>query len=241
MDTIRINSGKTKMVAHRGVSGLEKENTLCAFVAAGNRSYYGIETDVHRTADGQFVIVHDDNTLRVAGETQNLPVEQSDLATLRNVTLLDVDGSAGRVDLRLPTLREYIRCCRKYGKDCVLELKNRIATEDIARMVEEIRAEGYLDHVIFIGFCRENMTDLRGMLPEQTLQLLLKALDGEALEFMCRNRLDVDVYWKALTGEWVERLHAAGVKINVWTVDDPAVGEQMAGWGVDYITSNILE
>ena len=241
MDTIRINSGKTKIVAHRGVSGLEKENTLCAFVAAGNRSYYGIETDVHRTADGQFVIVHDDNTLRVAGETQNLPVEQSDLATLRNVTLLDVDGSTGRVDLRLPTLREYIRCCKKYGKDCVLELKNRFATEDIARMVEEIRAEGYLDHVIFIGFSRENMTDLRGMLPEQTLQLLLKVLDEEALEFMCRNRLDVDIYWKALTGEWVERLHAAGVKVNVWTVDDPAVGEQMAGWGVDYITSNILE
>lgn len=241
MDTIRINSGKTKMVAHRGVSGLEKENTLCAFVAAGNRSYYGIETDVHRTADGQFVIVHDDNTLRVAGETQNLPVEQSDLAALRKVTLLDVDGSAGRVDLRLPTLREYIRCCKKYGKDCVLELKNRIATEDIARMVEEIRAEGYLDHVIFIAFSRENMTDLRGMLPEQTLQLLLKMLDEEALEFMCRNRLDVDIYWKALTREWVERLHAAGVKVNVWTVDDPAVGEQMAEWGVDYITSNILE
>lgn len=241
MDTIRINSGKTKMVAHRGVSGLEKENTLCAFVAAGNRSYYGIETDVHRTADGQFVIVHDDNTLRVAGETQNLPVEQSDLAALRKVTLLDVDGSTGRVDLRLPTLREYIRCCRKYGKDCVLELKNRFATEDIARMVEEIRAEGYLDHVIFIAFSRENMTDLREMLPEQTLQLLLKALDEEALEFMCQHRLDVDIYWKALTREWVERLHAAGVKVNVWTVDDPAVGEQMAEWGVDYITSNILE
>lgn len=241
MDTIRINSGKTKMVAHRGVSGLEKENTLCAFVAAGNRSYYGIETDVHRTADGQFVIVHDDNTLRVAGEAQNFPVEQTDLATLRNLTLLDVDGSTGRVDLRLPTLREYIRCCKKYGKDCVLELKNRLATEDIARMVEEIRAEGYLGHVIFIGFNRKNMTDLREMLPEQTLQLLLKALDEESLEFICRNRLDVDLYWKALTSEWVERMHAAGIRINVWTVDDPAVGEQMADWGVDYITSNILE
>ena len=241
MDTIRINSGKAKMVAHRGVSGLEKENTLCAFVAAGNRSYFGIETDVHRTADGEFVIVHDDNTLRVAGEAQNIPVEQSDLATLRNVTLLDIDGSAGRVDLRLPTLREYIRCCKKYGKDCVLELKNRIATGDIARMVEEIREEGYLEHVIFIGFSRENMTDLRRMLPEQTLQLLLKELDSASLEFLCQNRLDVDIYWKALTSEWVDRLHEAGVKVNVWTVDDPAVGEQMAGWGVDYITSNILE
>ena len=70
MDTIKIEKKNTLMVAHRGVSGLEKENTLAAFIAAGNRSYYGIETDVHRTADGQFVVFHDDNTQRVAGGRQ---------------------------------------------------------------------------------------------------------------------------------------------------------------------------
>ena len=49
MNTIKINKGTTLMVAHRGVSGLERENTAAAFVAAGNRSYYGVETDIHRT------------------------------------------------------------------------------------------------------------------------------------------------------------------------------------------------
>ena len=39
MDTIRIEKGSTRMVAHRGVSGLEKENTMAAFGADGNRSY----------------------------------------------------------------------------------------------------------------------------------------------------------------------------------------------------------
>ena len=55
MNTIKVNAGKTMMVAHRGVSGLERENTVAAFLAAGNRSYYGIETDFHRTADGKFI------------------------------------------------------------------------------------------------------------------------------------------------------------------------------------------
>ena len=50
------------MVAHRGLSGVETENTVAAFVAAANRSYYGIETDVHRTIDGKYVCIHDDNT-----------------------------------------------------------------------------------------------------------------------------------------------------------------------------------
>lgn len=54
MDTLHLNAPQVKMVAHRGMSGLELENTCSAFVAAGNRSYYGIETDVHRTSDGHF-------------------------------------------------------------------------------------------------------------------------------------------------------------------------------------------
>ena len=48
-DTIKIaDHGSTKFVAHRGVSGLETENTAAAFIAAGNRSYYGVETDIWR-------------------------------------------------------------------------------------------------------------------------------------------------------------------------------------------------
>ena len=59
MNTIKFNKKQVQMIAHRGLSGLEKENTCAAFVAAGNReSYFGIETDVHRTADGQLSLIH---------------------------------------------------------------------------------------------------------------------------------------------------------------------------------------
>ena len=55
MNTIKLNTAGTnvKMIAHRGLSGLEAENTCAAFVAAGNREkYFGIECDIHRTLDG---------------------------------------------------------------------------------------------------------------------------------------------------------------------------------------------
>ena len=92
------------------MSGLEMENTASAFVAAGQRSYFGIETDVHRTADGQFIIIHDDNTKRVAGD--EMIVEQTSFRTLRSLRLLDTDGQQGRGDLILPSLREYISICK---------------------------------------------------------------------------------------------------------------------------------
>lgn len=229
------------MIAHRGLSGLEKENTLCAFVAAGNRSYFGVETDVHRTADGKFVIIHDDSTLRVAGEAQNYCIEETDLDTLRTVRLLDVDENDGRVDLHLPTLSEYLQCCKKYDKTCVLELKNQFEKADIGRIVEEIRAEEYLDHVIFISFCMENLLELHRLLPGHPAQQLTKEINDDLFQMLCENGLDLDISKKHLTQEWVERLHAAGRLVNVWTVDDPEEAERFAEWGVDFITTNILE
>ena len=77
MDTIKFNKANTKVVAHRGLSGLEPENTVAAFVAAGNRSYYGAECDVHVTKDGKFVVIHDETTKRVA--SKNVDVEKSKL------------------------------------------------------------------------------------------------------------------------------------------------------------------
>ena len=239
MDTIKINAGKTLMVAHRGVSGIEKENTHAAFVAAGNRSHYGIETDVHRTLDGKYVCFHDDTTGRVA--IDNLVVEESTFDTLRNLLLTDVDGKKGRTDLRIPTLQEYIQICKKYGKVAVLELKNHFPEEDVIRIIEIIQQEGYLSNVIFISFDFENMLTIRRLLPKQRAQYLTVKYSEELVEQLVNERLDLDILHEALTKENIEYMHSRGIVINCWTVDDPARGEELASWGVDFITSNILE
>ena len=239
MDTIKINAGKTLMVAHRGVSGIEKENTHAAFVAAGNRSHYGIETDVHRTLDGKYVCFHDDTTGRVA--IDNLVVEESTFDTLRNLLLTDVDGKKGRTDLRIPTLQEYIQICKKYDKVAVLELKNHFPEEDVIRIIEIIQQEGYLSNVIFISFDFENMLTIRRLLPKQRAQYLTVKYSEELVEQLVNERLDLDILHEALTKENIEYMHSRGIAINCWTVDDPARAEELASWGVDFITSNILE
>ena len=230
MDTIKINSGKTLMVAHRGMSGIEKENTFAAFVAAGNRNHYGIETDVHVTVDGKFVCIHDDTTGRVA--IDNLVVEESTFDTLRNLLLTDVDGKKGRTDLRIPTLQEYIQICKKYGKVAVLELKNHFTPENVMRIVDVIKGEGYLEHVIFISFDYENMLTIRRLLPDQPAQFLTKEIDDALIEKLEKDHLDLDVKHVALTKEMIETLHAHNIVVNCWTVDDPARAEELVSWGV---------
>ncbi len=239
MNTISFHAGRARTVAHRGVSGIECENTMAAFIAAGNRSHFGIETDVHRTRDGKFVVFHDDSTGRLAG--QDLTIEETDFDVLRALPLRDKDGSLERTDLRIPTLAEYISVCRRYDKAAVLELKNRIPDEDIARIVDIIRDLDWLPRVIFISFQLENLVTLRRLLPDQKLQYLVEKADDVLLETLLREKLDLDIEYSALTREWVRRFLQAGIEVNCWTCDDPLTAEQLARWGVQYITSNILE
>ena len=238
MNTKKINNGNTKMVAHRGLSGIERENTIAAFVAAGNRSYYGIETDVHKTKDGKYVVFHDDSTGRIA--LDKLTVSDTTYELLRAVQLTDTDGRP-RTDLHIAPLEEYIRICKRYEKRCVLELKGSYNAEQIAEIIEIIKEEEYLNDVIFISFDLQNLLLLREQLPDQAAQYLVCEINEEVIEALKRHRLDVDVLWKALTEEMIAFLHENGIKINVWTVDDAENGEKLASWGVDYITSNILE
>ena len=230
---------KPLMIAHRGMSGLEMENTASAFVAAGQRSHFGIETDVHRTADGQFIIIHDDSTKRVAGD--DMTVEQTSYRTLRALRLLDTDGKQGRGDLILPSLQEYIRICKKYDKAAVLELKNHFAPADIDQIIDIIRQEDYLDQVIFISFDLPNMICIRERLPRQQAQFLISSVTDWLLDTLQKYRLDLDIKHTALTREYVEALHAAGIKVNVWTVNTQEDAQRVIDMGVDFITTNILE
>lgn len=250
MNTTKIKKNQTLMIAHRGLSGLEPENSIPAFVAAGNRSYFGVETDVHVTADGKFVIIHDDTTKRVAGD--NICIEESSHELIRKIVLNNIsrlERAAGiekknlksRTDLIIPNLEDYITICQKYEKVCVLELKNQFVPEDIARMVEEIRETGYLDNVIFISFNLQNLIELRKLLPEQRLQYLTEAYNEEILAAMDQYQLDYDVDDLILTQEIIDEVHAHGHKVNCWTVDKPEQGERLAAMGVDFITTNCLE
>lgn len=241
MDTIKIaDKNHCRMIAHRGLSYIECENSMPSFVAAANRSYFGIETDVHVTSDGKYVIIHDDSTGRVAAG-KDLSVEGNTFDTLRNVFLSDKNGLTGRTDLRIPSLSEYITVCHRYEKAGVLELKNRMSSENISEIVRIVSEAAYLENIIFISFDLDNMIELRRLLPEQKLQWLTGAYNSNIHDKLKKHRLDFDVYYKVLNKEIVESLHNDGIEVNCWTCDDSEAAMQLIHMGVDYITTNMLE
>ena len=84
MDTIKINKKNTKMVAHAGLFGMETANTNAGFIAAGNRSYWGVECDVRVAKDG-LVVMHNDSTEGFAPTT--MIMSESTVEQIQTVVL----------------------------------------------------------------------------------------------------------------------------------------------------------
>lgn len=236
MNTVRINKENVKMIAHRGLSGLEPENTAVAFLAAANRSYFGIETDVHKTSDGKYILTHDDTTGRVADK--NLTVEETDFETLRSLKIRD----AAFKGVCFPTPEEYVSILKKYSKVGVLEFKNAFKKEDIKEVLETVKKQNMLSQMIFISFCYQNLLYIKELEPTAKIQFLCcQTIDDELCDRLAADGFGIDTEYSQLSAFIVNLLHSKGVEINCWTCNDKKAAEKLVSWGVDYITSNILE
>lgn len=230
VDTTKFDKQNVKVIAHRGLSGLALENTDTAFDLAGQHTYFGIEADVRKTLDG-FVICHDANLGRISGK--NVDVESSLLQDLLDVKLFG--------DERLATLESYFSICKQYQKKAILELKSTFSRDEIAQIIDVAQQIEWLDQVIFISFIYDNLTFVREILPQAMVQFLFSSLSQEIVQKVIQDNFDVAIAYRALTKEALKTFHDAGLKVNCWTVDSRRVANKLASWGVDYVTTNILE
>ncbi len=239
MNTTKLKKNKAKIIAHRGLSGIECENSIAAFVAAGNRSYFGIETDIHVTADKKFVVHHDDSALRMTGV--DVIMEETTLENLQKLPLYNKEEGKFRTDLYMPTLSEYIEICKKYEKKAILELKRNMEFDVVKAVIEIIKELDYLDETVFISFNWDNLVHIKKIVPNQHVQFLCNEWDDELIEKLKENDFQLDISRKVVTRKLVKKIHKAGLKINCWTCDDKKETEKLLSYGVDFITTNILE
>lgn len=239
METLKLEDNNVKMIAHRGLSGLEKENTAIAFIAAGNRSYYGIETDIRLTKDGEFVISHDDSLKRVAGIDMN--ISNSTYDELSSVCLFDLETGRPKNYLKIPKLTEYLEICKKYDKKAVIEIKELFLEKDIIRLINLVKQYNYLKNTIFISFYLKNLQLVRKQDTDVSLQFLTTDLNNNIINEVRKINAGIDIEYQSLSKEHVELCHHHNIVVNVWTVNNPIVALMLITWNVDFITTNILE
>lgn len=228
-----------KLIAHRGYSKYELENTKEAFLAAANRSYFGIETDVVMLADRSFVLFHDDDLNRLVGKNQMI----RDL-TYEEVMSLELEqkGTYHTYKYRVCNLVEYLRICKHYQKKCVIELKWGIDNDAVDKIMELILNEDMYEDSLIICYTMSTILYLKDKYPTYQIQFLLGYLYSKKLIDQClEENISIDLRHDLVTKELVDRFHQKGLEVNSWTVDDENEFKRLEECGIDYLTTNILE
>ena len=204
------------IIAHRGSSAIAPENTLAAFRLAAEQHTDFIEFDVQESADGQVLVVHDSDLMKVGHNPTK--IWDGDAASLRSVDIgsfKDPRYSAERV----PTLAEALAACKgrcrvivelkSYGHDQKLE-------ERVAAIVEDAGME---NDCVFMSLDRQMVRKMKALRPSWRVGLLVARAIGDLTELKA-DFLAVEA--RMATRSFVQRAHSAGQDVFIWTVNDPA-------------------
>jgi glycerophosphoryl diester phosphodiesterase len=220
------------VIAHRGASGHAPENTMPAYELAVAQRADMIEIDLHRTRDGAIVITHDEHLSGLGGRG-----EIAD-ATLAEVRALDAGGGE-----RVPVLAEVLdRFAARIPFNLELKQGSRATYPGLPEeALREVEARDLLEATLFSSFSDEVLADLRRMSRCARIGCLVSP--REPARWLERARA-VDAcavnLWSGLaTAEAVEAAHAAGLSVNVYTVDRIEEMRALIARGVDGIFTNL--
>lgn len=220
------------VVAHRGAAGKAPENTLAALRQAIEDGADWIEIDVQETVDGEVVVVHDSDFMKLSG----VPLKVRD-GTLEQIRGIDV-GSwfdprfAGE---RVPTLREVLEMARGRSR-VVIELKYYGYDHMLEqRVVDTVEATGMAADVAIMSLEYEGIRKIRALRPDWTIGLLAARAIGDL------TALDTDfvaVNSGMANARLIRRAASNGKQLFVWTLNDPVSMSRMMTAGVDGIITD---
>ena len=220
-------------VGHRGVPRELPPNTLAGFARAVEIGCPMVECDVRRSRDGVLVLAHDGHVTDREG--RRFAVGETDAATL---AALDLGAGEG-----VPTLAALVDWAVGSGASIMADMKE--SGGDIEAEVARLLAPLPPGHKVVPGASDDARRRFRAADPHLPLSLSLGfgALNRDRFTRLLaeRDALAIDAVtlaWALLTPRRLDALHAAGLFVFVWTVDNAALVNGFAGWGVDGIISN---
>jgi glycerophosphoryl diester phosphodiesterase len=230
------------IVAHRGDKACAPENTISAFKQAADKGADAVEFDVKLTSDGRVIVIHDQTVNRTTNGSGN--VARLSFAELQELEA-GVQFPGKFLGEKIPTLDEVFEAV---GKRLYMnvELTNYSTPTDslIPKVVDLVKKHGVQSRVLFSSFFAQNLHKARQLLPDVPSGLLTfpgrLGWWGRAFGWrgdytaMHPNYRDVNL-------ELVARVHAAGKKVNTWTVTTKADINKMYELGVDGIITGNLE
>lgn len=256
-----LTSDDCGFVAHRGLSDKAPENTVPAFeLAAKEKGYSAIETDIWETTDGEFVLLHNQSLLDMCGVDKN--IDALSLAQVKSYTIKSGSNISKYPNLKIPTLEEYLQVLAKYpNATAQLELKDCKFSETVydedgniikkgayERLLDLLNDYDLLDRTCFSSFQQDKLLALKKVFEASEYSdktVRFQRLEKEASETIAqwcqKYGMDFGGNVNYLSKSLVDKFHSLGVKVSAYTINDSYKAYMLVhNWGLDYITTDGL-
>jgi glycerophosphoryl diester phosphodiesterase len=208
------------IIGHRGASAVAPENTLAAFEAAIAAGADGVEFDVRFCRDGIPVVIHDETLYRTSGIRRRVAEMRRD-----ELTRFDV-----------PSLEQVFELFETNDRILYLEMKEAEVAEECCRLIERYRLK---DRVIFECFEHSALKIVKSINPRfRTAPLFQPPASFILKRALAVGADEIALHHRLATASKVERANQAGLRVVVWTVDDPAWIERAREFDVHALITN---
>ena len=204
------------VIAHRGAAGAAPENTLASITRAISDGTDWVEIDVQETRDGEVIVVHDSDFMKLAGDP--IKVWEGNLAKIQQIDIGSWFDSQFS-DQRVPTLAEVLQVIKESDANLVIELKyygHDALLEQ--RVVDLVESADMVERVAIMSLKLAGVEKVRALRPGWSTGLLAVTALGDI------TRLNVDflaVNQSKASARFIRRANDAGKQVFVWTVNDP--------------------
>ena len=230
------NCGVPMIMAHRGYSAKAPENTLPAFKMCMDEGFTAAELDVQMLKDGTVIVMHDDNLKRTTGMDKNVwEVTYDEIKDLDNGSFFDKSFAGTKI----PTLDEVLKLAGSGENKLYLniEIKRNGHDEGITQRVVEIILENdYLNYCDITSQDYKTLEEVRQVNPYVLTAYTSVVGMGEMESLDAADIISIQETFA--TFENVERLHRAGKRVFVWTVNERETMKKLVSLNVDAILTN---
>lgn len=238
MSIAALKGNKPLYAAHRGLSSLAPQNTVPAFELAAKTGYYAYEFDVHTSADGRWVVIHNDTVDDMTDSTGN--VEDFTLEQLKNMNIDSGKQIKNYPNLKIPTLQEALAVCKNYDIVPIIELK-KIDVMLLPEFFEILKDYNLLDRAVLISFNFDYLKEAQKYCGTMKMMYLLHSVTKEDVDLCAENgNIGIDFNYKKYFSSKKAIAYAKekGLALGAWTVDNTIASDRMVAAGVTLITTN---
>ena len=220
------------VIAHRGAAGKAPENTLASIRQAMKDGADWIEIDVQETMDGEVVVIHDSDFMKLGGK--DLKVWDSTMKDLREIDVGSWFSPEFSTE-RVPTLTRVLEETRGQSR-VLIELKYYGYDQHLEqRVVDIVENAEMVNDVAVMSLKHSGIKKFHALRPDWIVGLLSSKAIGNLYD------LDVDflaINMRMATPKFIRSSHKEDMQVFVWTVNDQVSMSRMMSLGVDGIITD---